>query len=64
MVPVRGARPNPLVVFYYHWEMMNTTNENHLRIWDWLIEQEFAALFVAVWCHEAARGQRAHVVPH
>ena len=55
MVPVRGARPNPLVVFYYHWEMMNTTNENHLRIWDWLIEQEFAALFVAVWCHEAAR---------
>ena len=56
--------PTPPVIFYYHWEIMNTTNRDHLRMWHRLIELEWAEIFLTMWWHEAARGQRAYVVPH
>ena len=62
--PTGVLTPTPPAVFYYHWEIMNTTDPDRLDMWHRIIELEWAALFVAIWWHDAARGQRAYVVPH
>ena len=61
--PVGVPAPTPPSIFYFHREIVRTQDPQLRQIWDEVIELEWAAGFVAAWWHEAARGQRGHVVP-
>ena len=62
--PTGVPAPTPPAVFFYHGEIMRTTNQTYRTMWDDIIMLEWAALFTAAWWHEAARGRRGWVVPH
>lgn len=55
--------PTPLVIFYFHTDIVAAQSDAERVFWRRVIELELAALFASGWWHEAAYGHRAWIVP-